>query len=195
MSENSKSASTVLKELLAGKKLTIEQQLQVLENRREILSRCTENFSQYSLGQLACMDSDNGFYHTLFEDKPQVVSTDDKFNLYSPGLYLGNKIRTKKDNKRFAFGTDHESWLLIEITYFHELKDRLKKYERATTVQVIRTDLPTILGEFKVEVYEIWCHFKYITDGWVSHHKKIYDQALKVEEGMREEGAIFHLVI
>ncbi len=195
MSETSKSASTVLKELLEGKKLTIEQQLQVLEYRRDILTRCMKKFSQNTLGQLACMDSGNGFYHDLSVDEPDIVSIDDEFSLDSRGLYGGNMLSVKKDGKRYAFGTDHESWLLIEITYLYEAKDRLRKYERAAWVQVIRTDLPTILGEIKIDGYQIWRYFKKVTDEWVSNRKELYDQALKVQEGMREEGAIFSRII
>ena len=187
-------ASAVLKELLEGKKLTREQQLQVLEYRREILVRCMKTFSMNTIGQLTCMDSGNLFYHDLYNDTPRVTSIDNQFNLDSRGLYAGNNFSQQNGRRRFTFGIDHESWLLIKITYLKEERtDRLDKYERAEIVQVIRTDLSTILEEMKIEVNLIQTYFDITVDEWVSRRKRLYEDACKVKEGMDVERAILRL--
>lgn len=198
MFENSKSApvSAVLKELLEGKKLTEEQQIQVLENRREILVRCMKTFSQKTLGQLACLNSGDGFYHELYKDNPRVISLDDKFNLDSRGLYAGNLFSRQKGGQRLAFGIDQESWLLVKISYFKEERNRIWPHEneRAASVQIIRTDLRTILKEMEIDVPFVWSYFKIITDEWVSLRKALYERALLVSEGMNQESAVFCLI-
>lgn len=189
-------ASAVLEKLLKGNRLSKEQQLQVLENRRGILVRCMKTFSQKSLGQLACMDSGNGFYHELYKDNPRVVSLGDKFSLDARGFYAGNLFSRTKGGQRLAFGIDQESWLLVKISYFNKEREREwpHKYEEATSVQVVRVDLPVILQEMQIDGELVWDYFKIVTDEWVSHRKALYDQALNVAEGMKEESAILRLV-
>lgn len=198
MFENLKSApvSAVLKELLEGKKLTREQQMQVLENRREILVRCMKTFSQKTLGQLACMDSGDGSVHELYKDKPRVVSLDNKFSLDSRGFFADNSFTIKKGGERLAFGIDEESWLLIRISYFKKERDRTWPHENevARTVQVTRTDLRTIIDEIEVDPRLIWTYFQIVTDEWVSLRKALYERALLVSEGMKQENAILCLV-
>lgn len=185
-------ASAVLKELLEDKKLTKEQQMRVLEDRREILVRCMKSFSQKTLGQLACLDSGDGFYHELYKDKPRVISTDDDFSLETRGLYAGNLFSRRKGRKRLAFGIDHGSWLLVKINYSIRERERIwpNENERAISVQVIRTDLPTILEEMKIDPMLIWSYFRIVTDEWVSHRRNLYDQACKVAGAMEKENAI-----
>lgn len=198
MFENPKSApvSAVLKELLEGNKLTEEQQMQVIENRREILVRCMKSFSQKTLGQLACLDSGDGFYHELYKDAPRVISLDNKFSLDSRGLYAGNLFSIKKGGQRLAFGIDQESWLLVTINYSIKERERTwpNENERATSVQVVRTDLRTILKEIEIDVLLVWNYFRIITDEWVSHRKTLYEQALLVSEGMNQESAILNII-
>lgn len=198
MFENSKSApaSTVFKELLEGKKITEEQQMQVIENRREILVRCMKTFSQKTLGQLACLDSGDGFVHELCKDDPRVVSLDNKFSLDSRGFFAGNSFTIKKGGERLAFGIDEESWLLIRISYLKKERDRTWPHENevARTVQVTRTDLRTIIDEIEVSPRLIWNYFNMITNDWVSHRKSQYDQAYRVAEGMKMEDTIFQLI-
>lgn len=189
-------ASAVLGKILGGNRLPKEQQLQVLENRREILVRCMKTFSQKSLGQLVCMDSGNGFYHELYKDNPQVVSLDEKFSLDTRGLYAGNSFSRTKGGQRLAFGIDQESWLLVKINYLNKEREREwpHKHEKATSVQIARVDLPAILQEMEIDGRLVWDYFKIVTDEWVSHRKTLYDQALNVAEGMKEESAILRLV-
>lgn len=186
-------ASFVLKELLEGKKITREQQVQVIEYRREILVRCMKTFSQKTLGQLACLNRGDGFVHELCKDNPRVVSLDNKFSLDSRGFFAGNSFSIKKDGMRLAFGVDDESWLLIKIVYSNEERDS-HRYEMATSVHVARTNLPTILAEMGIDSVLICSYFNLITEEWVSHRKNHYDQALRVAEGMKREDIIFHLI-
>jgi len=191
MLEKSKSAATALVELLQRKKLTKEQQILVLENRREILVRNNVDIHiNETLGQLACMDSGDGLtLRQLYNDKPQVVSIGNKFSLDCRGLYAGVPFYRGKDGVRLTFGLDNLSWLLIKITY-----STVDKCEKASLVQVIRTDLSTILEELAIEPIFIWSYFKIVTDEWVSNRKALYDQACKVADGMKEEGIILSLI-
>lgn len=198
MFENSKSApvSAVLKELLEDKKLTNEQLISVLENRREILVRCMKTFSQKTLGQLACLDSGDGSCHELYKDNPRVISLDNKFRLDTRGLYAGNLFSRRKGGQLLAFGIDQESWLLVKIKYSDEGLNRVwpNKQERATSVQVIRAELPTILQEMEIDALLVWSYFQIITDEWVSLRKALYERALLVSEGMKRENAILCLI-
>lgn len=189
-------ASAILKKLLKGKKLTQEQQLQVLEYRREILVRCMKTFSQKTLGQLACLNSGDGFYHELYKDKPRVISLDNKLSLDTRGFYAGNLFSREKGDQRLAFGIDQESWLLVKINCSNNEREPIwpHNYEKATSVQIIRTNLTTILKEMEIDEQLVWTYFQIITDEWVQHRKVLYDEALRVAEGMKEESAVLSLI-
>lgn len=198
MFENSISApaSVVLKELLEGKKASREQLMRVLEERRRILVECMKSFSQKTLGQLACLDSGDGFYHELKQDGPLVISADNEFSLDTRGFFARNLFAQERHGQRLAFGIDQESWLLLKIEYFNEESNRIwpHKHEKAASVQVYRTGLLTILDEIGIEPSHIWMYFKMITEEWVSSRKSLYEQALKVAQGMNEEDSIFRMI-
>jgi len=195
MFENSAApASVVLKELLEGKKASKEQLMRVLEERRSILTRCTKNFSQKTLGQLACLDSGNGFFHELKEDGPRVISFDNEFRLDSRGFFAGNSLckRMGFPWECVTFGVDHNSWLLVKTCYTPE--NRGGVYEKAFSVEVTRTNLSIILEGTEIEPTLIWMYFKMITEEWVSSRKSLYEQALKVAQGMNEEDCLFRMI-
>lgn len=189
-------ASSLLKNLLGRKKISTKQLLQVIEHRRDILVMNMKKFSQKTLGQLACLDSGDGFYHELHKDNPQVISLDSKFSLDTRGLYADNLFSREKSGQRLAFGIDEESWLLVEISYSKRERERTWPHEneRATSVEVVRVDLQTILQEMEIDGMLVWNYFKIVTDEWVSNRKTLYDQACRVAEGMEEESTILSII-
>lgn len=196
MLEKPAPASVILKELLEDRKASREQQMWILENHRQILVEFMKSFSQKTLGQLACLDSGDGFYHELRKDSPPVINADNEFNLDTRGFFAGNLFSQQKDGQRLAFGVDQESWLLLKISYFNEGAKRVwpHNYEKAASVQVLRVELPTILEEMNIDPTLIWMFFKLITEEWISNRKSLYDQACAVAKGMNEEDSIFRMI-
>ncbi|MFA5997078.1 MAG: hypothetical protein WC791_01160 [Candidatus Paceibacterota bacterium] len=197
MFDNSKAApaNVVLEELLEGKKASREQKMRMLENRRELIVRCMSSFSQKTLGQLACLDSGNGSYHELREDKPNVVSLDGEFRLDTRGFFAGNSLckRTRGSWECTTFGIDSRSWLLVKTSYIQE--NITSGYEKALSVRVIPTELLSILEEVGIEPDHIWKYFfRMVTEDWVSDRRKLYDEACRVAQGMKEEDAIFRMI-
>ena len=195
---SSKSARTVLKELLGRKKLILRRQIQILEQRREVILRSIEKSSWDILGQIWCLSSYSGQGQALSLSEPIVVSEGNEFNLNSRGIFPSIRFDSKISKKCFTLGTDDKSWLLIEITYCHEFENSSlggRGRERATAVKVTRSDLQTILGEAGFSFYDVWSYFHNITNRWVSEHRRQYDQALKIQAEMRVEDAILSVML
>lgn len=199
------SIHAILKELVAGRELSYEQTIDILEHRRAAIARCLDTFTAQTLGQLTCLDSGNGFCHEVARDSPDV--TDEPFSLKTQGVFAGTPFARRKFtdidghleiNVYTTFGVARSGeWLLIEIEFANDVIGQQlfsnKTYERALSVHVSKSDVLTILETMELSPLHLWAFFKMIVEDWVSARKRLYENALKVTEYMREEDALFSL--
>ena len=185
-----KSANDILRKLLKNKKFTLVEQLEVIETLKNTL---LNNFCGSPLGDLACMNSGDGFLHTLDIDKP--ITNGTQFELDRTGLYY-EKVSVNNE-KLCTFGADAKSWFSIEISYIIEEKEKpnsvFSKYKKATRVHVFRKNLLTIMEEQGVSMFMVINFLEFYFNDWISSYEQEHQLTLRKLERTKREFEIIKM--
>ncbi len=193
---SAKSATRTLRDKLLGGdlKFSEDELLAILEDRREILVRFMKMFSSEKLGQLSCLTSSGsgGMCHSLDQDCPTVSG--EMFSLQTRGIFAGApNARYTADNYCKTFGIDYQgNWLLVRIKYSTSASE--PTHQKAGIVYVSVEDLHTLILEIGIDPLVIWTFFGYKIERWVSDRKCLYEQALAIQGGWKEEAQAFSLL-
>lgn len=192
-------ASTVLRALLQDKKISIGQFFQIIEHRREVITRRIINGQgpRGDLGQLSCMDSGDGVCHALYKDRPNIISPRNEFSLVSQGLYAGSPFFRNVNGDCITFGTDTRSWLLIKINFVKEHFSQGENSgirESATSVEVSRVDLPSIIETMEISPYLIWEYLEIEVNNWFSQQEALYKEAISFYNEIKRESGLISLI-
>lgn len=190
--------SVVLKDLLMEKKLSHEQWLNIVESRRAVIARCLDMFTLQTLEQLACLSSGNGSCHELRRDNPTIIDESGTLAGRRQGIFAGTPFaRTASENTCRTFGLSRRNdWLLIEIEFSKQpdFFPVLGDYEKAVSVRVTKSDLPTILSQVDIIPWDVLEFFRVVVNGWVQARKSSYETICKIAEHIDKEDAMLSLV-
>lgn len=185
----------VLREFLEKEKLSHEQMIGIVQNRAELVARCFDTFMPQTLGQLSCLDLGHGMgtCHGLHKDCPTVIDTTGRFSLRTQGVFAGTpfsrKAATGDVYKTYGFSRSKE-WLLIEINFCREAN----RYEKAVSVKVSESDLPTLLSKADIDPWDILMLFRTVINGWVDTRKRSYENICQIAQGIIVEDCMLSLI-
>jgi len=190
------SADRLLRNLIAGKKFTDDDILGAVENRRKVLTNCFGSFTLSNLGELMCLNA-NGLSHSLKKDQPTVHSDQGKFSLRTQGVFAGlpfaRRVSAEKTYTTFGIARSGE-WLSIQVDFTRILPVGGGYYEKALAVRVAEVDLPTLLRDTGNVPSGVWMFLDFVVDDWVQKRFRLYQDALAVQRGFKEEDAIFRIL-
>lgn len=188
--------------------LADEEWFGLIEARRELIKPHLDSFTLPELGMLECMQSE-GINHALSLD----ISTstgDPRFSLKTQGLFRMQAWSAVEripnsgyrpadfscpDGTMRVWGLTRSGlWVLVTIGFLGEGGYKGRGYERARTVEIVETDLPTIATKTKERPQRMWQQLGEVVRGFAEHRKFLYNQALNLARIVEIEELAFSLI-
>jgi len=200
-----------LEMLVRKNELAYEEWFGLIETRRELIKPHLGSFTLPELGVLECMRSQISFTHMLRLDI-STTTGDERFSLKTQGIFrmqpwsAVDRIPNSGyhappgyvkclDGIMQVWGLTRSGlWVLVTISFVGEDGYKGRGYERAKTVKIIETDLPTIAAKTKEEPRQIWEELGKAVKVFAEHRKLLYSQALNVARMVEVEELAFSLI-
>lgn len=162
-----------LEVLVRKNSLTDDEWLSLIEARRELIKPHLDSFTLAELGSFPCLTSESVHYHEIKLDNPIVVG-EEPFSLKTQGIFDMQPWQAVEripnpDYKRFHAGarclsgtlllwglTRSGLWVLVTVRFVGENGYKDRGNERAESVEIIETDLPTIIAKTKSNPQDMW---------------------------------------
>ena len=184
--------------------LTDKEWLGLIEARRELIKPYLDSITLPELGSLECLKIDT-YMHALNNNAPSLTE-DEQLSLKTQGLFFKQPRSVVKEISGkgclFSSGgitwvwglTRSGLWVLVTINFIGELGYKNRGYERAETVEIVESDLSTIVAITKEEPQQMWKELGETIKGFAEHHKPLYNQMLRLAQMVEIEELALELV-
>jgi hypothetical protein len=200
-----------LRIFLRQKQITDKEWLDLIEARRELIKPHLDSFTLPELGALECLRTELNFTHCLGNDLT-ITTGDESFSLKTQGIF---RVQPWEAIERFpnsgycpspggvkcpsgtmlVWGLTRSGlWILVTIGFRGEDGYKERGYERAITVKIVETDLPTIVATAKEKPQKMWEALGKAIRGFAKHRKAIYEEALDLAQMVENEELAFSLI-
>jgi hypothetical protein len=172
---------------------------------------------QMTLRQLDEVQFMNDYFHEhgLRKDKPQLISTDERFSIEMRGIFPKDRSwasvssttyerppqggRATAATHRFWGLSRNGEWVAIEayVTHSEEpYKDpgRTEHVERAKTVSIAECSLADLCEFSSRHPRLIWDRLGEVADDWVKHRQSLLADAERIQELFEHEAAILRII-
>lgn len=191
--------------------ITDKEWFELIEARRELIKPHLDSFTLPELGSLECMRSELSFTHMLRLDV-SASTGDERFSLKTQGIFREQpwsaveRIRNSgycappggsncPDGTMRVWGLTRSGvWVLVTIGFIGEAGYKGRGYERATTIEIIEVDLPTIAAKTKEKPQKIWKELGNVIKNFAEHRESLYNQALNLARMVEIEELAFSLI-
>jgi len=191
-------------ELLVRKDpISDEEWYSLIEARRSLIKPHLNLFSLRELGNIQCLEQEGPtFLHGLyapFSDTPAVTG-DTRFSLKTQGIFYhpwsgDQRSGYPHDEMMYIWGLTRDGlWLLVEVKFKSEAGYKGRGYERAQTVHIQESDLPTIIAKTKSKPEEIWRVLSEAIKEWTRFRGRVYHEALELMRVIEAEELMLSLV-
>jgi len=187
------------------KTLGADEMMVILEYQRSIITKRFLQFSLEKLWEIKCLETNDSFRHNILRDRPTVIA-DSGLSLETEGIFAGKPFANRFDTftgsleypkvysyKTFGLNRAGE-WLLIEIEFQRINCISNTVYEKACVVRISRSNLQTILGETQIKLSLIFSYFQMEINHWVNLHKRLYEEALKISNEVKDTNILLSLL-
>ncbi|MBU1177190.1 hypothetical protein KKH96_01955 [Patescibacteria group bacterium] len=201
---------TALRILLRKNKIRKEEWLKLIEARRLLIKQHLNSFTLTELGKTKCLkkNSDRYDYELCAEldfDDPKIISDDDRLSLDMQGIFYPqswNKIKYDfPPSQGFPGGkiqiwglSRFGQWIIAEVIFLGSAGYKHRKYETAETVKIEKTNLTIIIARTGEEPIKIWGKLGEAVKEWTERRKKLYNQALEINDIIKTENKILSLI-
>jgi|GEM_PF-2540718 len=200
-----------LKILIRKNKLNDKEWLDLIEARRQLILPHLDSFTLPELASVPCLRSEISFTHELRFDKPTLTG-DNRFSLKIQGIFRKQPYSAIKrisnsgyqaspggvscpDGTMLVWGLTRSGlWILVTIDFVGEAGYKDRGYERATTVEIVESDLSTIVAKTKEEPWQMWNELGRAIKGWRERRKSLYHEALALAQMVETEELALSLV-
>jgi len=190
-----------LETFVRKKQITDEEWDDLIEDRRELIKPHLDFFTLPELGSLFCVKDGESCQHELKYDV-SVSTGDPRFSLKTQGIFRKQPWCSVKQPSIDRYGTMRVwglarsgLWVLVTIGFIEEDKDSHGfKVGRAINVDIVESDLSTIVRETNQEPQLIWEELGKAIQGWAESRKQIYDKALDLSLMVQFEELAFSLI-
>lgn len=190
--------------------LADEEWFGLIEARRELIKPHLDSFTLPELGMLECMQSDN-FMHMLRYDV-STTTGDERFSLKTQGIFRMQSWSAVEripnsgycappggvncpDGTMRVWGLTRSGlWVLVTIGFVGERGYKDRGYERAKTVEIVETDLPTIAAKTNEKPQRMWEELGKVIKGFAGHRNALYNQALNLARMVEVEELALSLI-
>lgn len=190
--------------------LADEEWFGLIEARRELIKPHLDSFTLPELGALKCMQYD--IFTSMLRSDVSTTTGDERFSLKTQGIFrmqpwsaverIPNSgycappggVNCPDGTMRVWGLTRSGLWLLVTIGFVGEPGYKGRGCERARTVEIVETDLPTIVAKTKEEPQWMWEELGKVIKGFAEHRKALYSQALSLARMVEAEELAFSLI-
>lgn len=188
-----------------------EEWFGLIEARHELIKPHLKSFTLPELGELECMGNAFNVTHMLKLDV-STTTGDERFSLKTQGIFRTQQYSAVErvpnsgyrpppggvkcpDGTMQVWGLTRSGlWVLVTIGFVGEEGYKGHGYERARTVKIVETDLPTIVARTKEKPQWVWEELGKVIKGFAEHRKSLYNQALGLARMVEVEEFAFSLI-
>ncbi len=200
-----------LEVFIRNNQLTDEEWFGLIKARRDLIKPHLDSFTLPEIGSLKCLRSEVSFTHMLSLDI-SASTGDERFSLKTQGIFHKQPWSAVEKIPNSGFrpppgGVDCPNgimrvwgltrsglWIIATISYVGEHGYKGRGYERATNVEIVESDIPTIVAKTKEEPQRIWGELGKAIKSWREHRLALYNQALNLSRMVEIEELALSLV-
>lgn len=199
-----------LEMLIRQNPLTDQEWFDLIEGRRKLIKPHLDSFTLKELGSLPCLNSEGGSLHELGWDISKTKG-DERFSLKTQGIFhrpysaieripipkaVHNNAPPYWDGGTMQIWglTRSGLWVLATVNFIDKSGYKDRGRERATDIQIVESDLPTIVAKTKETPRWIWMSLGQTIKEWSEHRRLLHNQALNITRMIEIEELALSLV-
>jgi len=184
--------------------LTDEEWVGLIETRRELIKPHLDSFTLPELGALKCLRQEGSFLNEIQLTVSESTG-DTEFSLKTQGIFHAQEwadmervpnsgyppANCLNGTMRIWGLTRNGEWVLVTVDFIGEPGWKNRGCERATSVNIVKSDVPAILAQTKVKPHHMWEKIGHAIIGFAERRRNLYEQALKLAKQVAVEDNLY----